>query len=224
MLGRSAPRNDRDASAPTLVVGLVTEARLARRLGWPIVVGGGTYDGAVVASEQAIRAGATSLLSFGLAGGLDPALRPGTLLLPAEVLVDDRRIPTDASLRGRLGAGLDAPLLGAHAIAATVAAKRALFTATGAAAIDLESGGVAQVAQARGVPFAVLRAVCDPAGRDLPPAALVALDRQGAVGLVRVLASIVAHPVQILGLLSLAGDAAAARRSLRGAVRKISAA
>jgi adenosylhomocysteine nucleosidase len=85
--------------------------------------------------------------------------------------------------------------------------------------VDLESGAVARVALAHGLPFAVLRAVADPAERNLPPAALLALDGAGRIGILRVLGSVFGNPGQILGLLALARDAAAARRALVGRVR-----
>jgi adenosylhomocysteine nucleosidase len=114
-------------------------------------------------------------------------------------------------------------MLAGAAIAVTVAEKKSLFEATGADAIDLESGAVARVAAARGVPFAVLRAVADPAERNLPPAALVALDRSGRIGFLRVLASVFGNPAQIPGLLALARDAAAARRALKGKISSLRA-
>ncbi len=100
------------------------------------------------------------------------------------------------------------------------AAKRALFGATGAQAVDLESGAVASVAVAHGLPFAVVRAVCDPAERDLPPAALVALNPDGGIGLLAVLCSVVRRPGQIAGLLAVARDAALARRGLMAVVKR----
>ena len=114
-------------------------------------------------------------------------------------------------------------MLGAEDVVASAAAKATLFAATGAAAVDLESGAVARVATEHGLPFAVLRAICDPAERDLPPAALIALDRRGAVGVMRVIGSVLAHPGQLAALLALAADAAAARRALREAVARIRA-
>jgi hypothetical protein len=79
----------------------------------------------------------------------------------------------------------------------------------------MESGAVASVAYEAGVPFAVLRAICDPADRAVPPAALVALDAVGRVATSRLLSSIVAQPGQIGSLLVLARDAALARHALR---------
>jgi adenosylhomocysteine nucleosidase len=208
---------------PTLavVVGLAAEARIAGRLGLPVAIGGGTASGAEVAARRLVAAGAAGLISFGLAGGLDPTLRAGALLVPAAVFVNGRSVPTNAALSRRLSDGVWGLLLGASDVVASVAAKRALFAATGAAAVDLESGAVARVAAEHGLPFAVLRAICDPAERNLPPAALIALDEHGAIGLARVLGSILAHPAQVPGLLALAADAAAARRALRNTVARI---
>ncbi|MBV9758454.1 MAG: hypothetical protein JO047_15510, partial [Alphaproteobacteria bacterium] len=63
----------------------MAEARIARDLGRP-AAGGGNAIGAEQAARRLIDAGVRALLSFGLAGGLDPALRPGALLIPREVL------------------------------------------------------------------------------------------------------------------------------------------
>jgi adenosylhomocysteine nucleosidase len=208
---------------PTLavVVGLAAEARIGRGLGYPVAIGGGTASGAEVAARRLVASGAVGLISFGLAGGLDPALRAGSLLVPSAVLVDGRSVSTNAALSQRLGGCSTGLLLAARDVAASAAAKAALFAATGAAAVDLESGAVARVATEHRLPFAALRAICDPAERDLPPAALIALDRRGAIGLARVLGSVLAHPSQVPGLLALAADAAAARRALREAVARI---
>jgi adenosylhomocysteine nucleosidase len=210
-------------SDPGFVVGLAAEARLVRSLGWPVAIGGGTAGGARLAAERLVSGGITALISFGLAGGLDPALRAGSLLVPRAIITDEQHLPTDPGLSERLG-GVSTPLLlGARDVVAGAAAKAALFAATRAAAVDLESGTVARVAVEHGLPFAALRAICDPAERDLPPAALIALDRQGAIGLVRVLGSVLAHPAQLPALLVLAADAAAARRTLGDAVARIRA-
>ncbi len=190
------------------VTGLTAEARLLR--GRLVAVGGGMPAGARAAAERLIACGAEGLVSFGLAGGLDPALMPGTIVIPRAVLVDEVRHAAAALV----GASTHDLMVQTDAVLATVADKAAAFAATGAAAVDLESGAVAQAAAAHGLPFAVLRAVCDPAERDLPPAALVALDDAGAIGLLRVLASLARHPVQLPALLRLAGDAAKARRAL----------
>jgi adenosylhomocysteine nucleosidase len=203
-----------------IVVGLTAEARIARRLGM-VAAGGGLPAGAEAASERLVSQGVTALLSFGLCGGLDPRLRPGALVVPSAVLDTGTFHPVDPQLRQALLPGDEPPaiLCAAATALATPGEKDALRRASGGAvAVDLESGAVARVAARHGLPFAVLRAVCDPAERDLPLAALAALDRRGSIGILRVLGSVVRQPAQIPALLALARDAAAARRALVGRV------
>jgi len=219
--GRGAPRgvgealSDPSSGLPLgIVVGLAAEARLARRLGGRVAIGGGTSEGARRVALGLAESGAAALLSFGLAGGLDPALRPGDLLVPHTVLAGSRRFPTDPALCRVLGGATPHALLGGERIVAEPAEKQMLWRTTGCAAVDLESAAVAEVATDRNMPFAVLRAVCDPAGRVIPPAALTALDAGGAMVLGRVLVSLVKQPGQLAALLVLARDAARARRAL----------
>ena len=204
-----------------VVAGLAAEARIARRLGWQVAIGGGTAAGAVTAARRLADAGADALISFGLAGGLDPALRPGAVIVPEAVIVAGVRHPTDPELSRTLGGATADTMLGAEAIASSAEEKRCLHDRTSASAIDLESGAVACVAAARGIPFAVLRAVCDPVERTLPAAALAAVDAHGTIGIWRMYASLLARPRQLPALLALAIDAAAARRALVVRVRQI---
>lgn len=179
--------------------------------------GGGTPVGAGMAANRLIAEGATALVSFGLAGGLDPALRPGTIVVPTFVLSDRERLATDAGLAAWFGGLTDHVLLAGYGVVSDVAAKRGLFEQSGAHAVDLESGPVGRIAGTYGVPFVVVRAICDPAERALPPAALVAVDSDGGIGFGGVLRSILRQPGQIAALLALARDASHARQALIGA-------
>lgn len=158
--------------------------------------------------------GVRALLSFGLSGGLDPRLRPGALIVPRMVLAGGERFSAAPDMIAALGGPTVDLVLAGSEIARDAADKRRLWQQTGAAAIDMESGAVARVARRHGLPFAVLRAVCDPAERSLPPAALLALDQTGAIDVLKVLGSVAASPSQIPALLTLTRDAATARRAL----------
>jgi adenosylhomocysteine nucleosidase len=204
-----------------IVTGLTAEAGIAKALGVPVKAGGGTPWGAELAAETLVAEGATALISFGLAGGLDPDFRAGMLVVPLAVVEAGRIRPTNAKLGMALG-GLSAGMLAAESeIVVTAAEKFALGRSTLCGAVDLESGAVARVAERHGIPFAVLRAICDPADRDLPPAALAALNEKGAIAIARVALSILRHPGQIPDLIALGRDAARARRALVRRVNQI---
>jgi adenosylhomocysteine nucleosidase len=191
----------------------VAEARIARSLG-EVEAGGGLPAGAEAAAERLAARNVTGLISFGLAGGLDPALSPGDVVIPEAVLEGATLYPTDAGLALGFGGANAKLMLAGQAVVAEAAEKGRLFASTGASAVDLESGAVARVARRHNLPFAVLRAICDPAERDLPPAALIALDAAGSIGLLRVLASVFRRPDQIPALIRLGQDAKRARGAL----------
>ena len=106
-------------------------------------------------------------------------------------------------------AGVETPL-------ASVAAKAALYAATGAAAVDMESAAVARAAARHGLPFAILRAIADPAQRPLPLAALVAMRADGGVALGAVLGALAQNPGQLPDLVRLGLDS---RRGFSSLVR-----
>lgn len=203
------------------VTGLTAEARLLRQTGFAVAVGGGTPEGALRAAEELVAGGARALVSFGLAGGLRPGLLPGTVLVPSAVFESTQTYTCDTWLMEMLGGSTGRPILAGLRIAATPGDKAMLYRRGRADAVDLESGGVARAARARGVPFAVLRAVADPAERTLPPAALQGLKADGRIDLPRVLFSVLSHPGQIPRLLEVGRDAARARRALQARVRRL---
>jgi hopanoid-associated phosphorylase len=203
------------------VTGLRAEAAIARRAGLAVVCAGGVPERTRIALGQALRNGADGLVSFGLAGGLAPQLRPGALIVASEIVAPNgEKLPVDpvwaATVRRATGA-LDGAILGALVPAASAAAKAAFFGQTGALAIDLESLAVARAAQRTGLKFIVVRAVSDSASRDLPPAALIALRQDGTADLPRILWSVARQPAQIAGLIRLAQDAGRALGALRRA-------
>jgi adenosylhomocysteine nucleosidase len=197
------------------VTGLTAELALLKGMRFMGRAGGGTPAGAAEAAAHLVDEGAEALVSFGLAGGLHPALAAGAVLVPGAVIEGAETHVCDPALLAWLGGETCAAMLAGAAISVTAGEKANMFAASGAAAIDLESGAVARIAGARGVPFAVLRAICDPAGRDLPPAAMVALNSTGRIAFLRVIASVLRHPGQVPVLLQLAADAKAARLALQ---------
>src|SRR6478609_6679503 len=109
-----------------IVVGLAAEARIARRLGWKVAIGGGTAVGAEAAARRLIDDGSDALVSFGLAGALDPALRPGALIVPAAVVVDGVCHRADPDLSHILGGATVRAVLGGDVVVASIEEKRRL--------------------------------------------------------------------------------------------------
>jgi adenosylhomocysteine nucleosidase len=200
------------------ITGLTAEAALLTATPLRVAIGGGTPAGAIRAAQSLLDQGATALISFGLAGGLNPTYRPGTLLIPRAIITGSARYPCDPDLCHALGGTTGEVVLGHDVIAATRAEKSALFAATGAAAIDLESGAVATCAAANGIKFAALRAIADPAWRDLPPLALNALDASGKIRWGFVLRELWRQPGDLPGLVQIGADANRARRTLKASL------
>ena len=175
------------AHAPTHKCGAVSSSvwrprRVSRGARLAVAIGGGTHgrrgsSGRAHSSGQ----GCAGLISFGLAGGLDPCSVPGRWSCRSAVIADDKHYAADTDLSRMLGGATPHLVLGADAIVASIEEKRRLRGLTGASAVDLESGAVARVASTYSIPFAVLRAICDPAGCALPSVALVALDARGGM-------------------------------------------
>jgi adenosylhomocysteine nucleosidase len=168
-----------------IITGIAMEAKLLERFaGSPnLLVGyaGLTPGAPQIAAEKMIVAGATALMSFGLAGGLNPAVSAGAVVIPAEVRGADT-LACDLAWTKRLAALMETtPSLLAHAAAVLTSAqaKADLFAATGAAAADMESYGIAEVASIHGLPFAALRVVADTAADAIPSAALKAMTDDG---------------------------------------------
>ena len=158
------------------------------------------------------------LLSFGVCGALAPALRAGDLLIASALVADGRVWPIDAHWTAHLAAALPAarlaPLTAGDSMIGSVAEKRALHAATGAAAVDMESHIVAEAAARHGLPFAVVRAVSDTADHTLPPAALAGLKPDGSPDIGAVLRALARNPSQLPALIRTGRDAGAAFRGL----------
>jgi hopanoid-associated phosphorylase len=212
------------------VTGLAAEARILHRRGLAAIATAGDAARTHAACARLLADGADALLSFGIAGALDPALVPGTLLLPRRVVGEGGEIfAADPAWHDRLRHALAArglapdegDLLGRATIAMTVGEKATLRARACAVAVDLESAAAAAAARAAGRPFLVLRAVADPAGFALPHAAAIGLDDSGRAALAPVLASLLRRPGQVPSLLRLALHTRAALKSLARAAASL---
>lgn len=180
---------------------------------------------------------AGAILCAGVAGGLDPALRPGDLVLATRIHRVTARCghdgaPIEASgelgdwLHGALGAaGLEAmraEILSHNAILRSAVEKATAHDESGAAAVQMEDYVWARQAGRAGMPFGSLRAVLDPASATLPRE-LLDWDPAGPP-LSTVAAAVARRPSLALALLRLARQRRAATRALDRALEAVLAA
>lgn len=202
---------------PVLAVcGLAFEAAIARGPGVAAIHGPGAALG-----ERLDRLPCRGILSFGIAGGLDPALPAGACVLARAVVTGEDELAADQrwlrSLQAALPQAVAGTIAGSADPVADAAAKAMLRKRSGACAVDMESQMAALAARRLGVPFAALRVVADPAHRQVPACALAALGGDGRTAFLPLLFALAAKPAELPMLAVLAADALVARRRLRAA-------
>lgn len=207
---------------------MAIEARIASGPGVLTLAGGGDAPALARGIEAAVANGVTAIMSFGIAGALDPALRPGTCIVAQAIVHNGVRWPVDATWSDAIArrpgiTALRADIAGVDRVITRVEDKHSLFKTLGAVAVDMESHVAARLAAAHRLPFAVFRVVSDPAWRSLPPAAAIALRADGRVDVPGVLGSLLKHPGQLPVLARAALDAQSALRALRRGRRLLGA-
>jgi hopanoid-associated phosphorylase len=204
-----------------VMTGMASEARLLRGADVRVISAGGDPAATRIGIERLIAAGADRLVSFGIAGALDPSLKPGDLVLGSAVRVPAvDRFPVDQKwlvrAAGKLPDAIVGEVLGSSGIIASARDKATLHRDTGAKCVDQESHWVAEAARARGLPFIAIRAIADRANDELPPVVLVGLDREGNPQTGAVLVALLRDPGQVGALIRVA---LATRKALKALLR-----
>jgi hypothetical protein len=175
------------------VTGLAVEARVLRgSLGAEqdaallVACAGADALRAKASAEALIEAGAAALVSYGIAGGLDPRLAAGAVMLPEAVLTP-----------------------GGPALPTARAWRESLRERAGGA-----SAGLADARLAGGTLLGSDRAVADPAGRPLPRAVQGSIAPDGRPRAALVTARLALRPWEIAEVARLRRDARAALRAL----------
>jgi hopanoid-associated phosphorylase len=204
------------------LVGLAFEARIAAGPG-VFVICRDSENGVAASIDRALKRGCRSIISFGVAGGLAPHLRPGNWVVASSVIDGNKARPTDRvwseKILEMIPGSVHMPVAGVDSAIVDPQAKRRMHVATGAGVVDMESHLVARLAATHGLSFAAVRVVIDPAHRVVPVAALAGMRPDGGTSVTAVMRELIAGPSQLSGLLRLAYDAYAARRALLRARR-----
>jgi adenosylhomocysteine nucleosidase len=217
------------AEARSLGVRGVRPGECARwQHGWLAVSGIGPHN-AMRAAERLLECGIDRLANWGVAGALDGELAPGDIVVPDRIrhAPDDPGFATDAIARERIVSACSGSLTvrqgalwSAPEPLASQADKRAVAAQSGAIAVDMEAASIAAVATRAGLPFVVVKAICDPLDRELPRRIMRALDGGTAGPSLRMLSAIAfGGPPVWSAVRSLSQDFARARRALNSAAR-----
>ncbi|MCG3202655.1 MAG: Futalosine hydrolase [Gammaproteobacteria bacterium] len=195
-----------------------------------LIVCGMGFEHARAGAAALLDAGARSLVSWGCAGALHPALPSGALVLPAVVIGASGTYATDPAWRGRIEAAVGGPehadagpLLCGRTVLADRRARQDARERSGASAIDMESAAVGAAALEAGVPFLVVRAIADPATRVLPAFLPAITDAYGRPRLGRLARELLREPSALAPLLALQrefGRALATLRTVAAAARR----
>lgn len=223
ILGAGGDANS-DELPVLIVTGLRQEARIASGPGMTVVCSSSNPRQLREMMTSFDPAMVRGIVSFGVAGGLDPVLRSGDVVIASEIVTHERRYqavcPAAEALVALPGSSrirvLSGVLAGSEDVVLGPKAKSALRDKTGAAAVDMESHIAASYAEDNGLPFAAVRVISDPASRSLPALALDALKQNGKVDLWKVIRGIAVNPTAIPALVHAGRDFNRALRSLSG--------
>jgi len=216
------------AEARSLVKRPVAGGKLIRLPdGAMLIVSGMGPKRATEASRALLEKGVTALLSWGSAGGLSPELSPGSLILPKAVIASNRSCYcVDATwhnslcnqLKGHFNLHTN-PLLESATVVCTPSEKANLFRETGAIGVDMESAAVATVAQEKGVPFMIVRAVADAMDATIPKCTLNAFDEFGRLNFIKLIQGFLDHPTNLFALFRVGQNYRAAQKTLAAVAR-----
>ena len=226
--------SDKRPSSIGVVTGLAAESRLIsdhRGLPAGVRVYCAGADSARAGEQAAllVAEGAAALISFGIAGALDPALASGDLVLAHSVLAPEgQRYAVDETWRFDVAESLpdqaatlrQGMILGSTETLLTTDQKAAAFGASGCLAVDMESHAVAAVAARYGIPFLALRAIADTADTPLPAFVAGAVKANGETAILRAMGALAARPWQLPAALRLSRRSTLALARLGDAMRR----
>ncbi len=154
-----------------------------------------------------------AVVSTGFCGALDEQLRPADVVVATAIRSGHRSLTAAAPIRATKPYH-QGVICSIDHVARTAAEKRQL-RAGGACAVEMEAAGVAERAQAAGLPFYCVRAVTDMAGENMTNDFNTALRGDGHFDTMLILKGLLRHPsARIPELVRLAVRSVRASRSL----------
>lgn len=154
------------------------------------------------------------VLTCGFAGGLNPALVPGTVLFQSR---NDSILAESLKEKGLR----PARFLTTEKVATTAAEKRALFEQTGFDAVEMESGVIQNMCEVKRIPCATIRVILDGADEDLPLDFNTLMNEKQEMDYWRLAATLVRSPHKIRDLIKLQKQSKVAAEKLAEALCQV---
>ena len=175
------------------------------------------------AAQTLIAADVDALVSWGVAGALDPGLVSGDTVLPVQVRDSEQHVyATDHAWHAALKSRLEHPrlfadgtILSVQDVQHDVRSKSDLYQATQALAVDMESAAVARVAQNANKPFVVVRTIFDTVSMRIPASSTNATDQYGQVSIPKLITGLARKPAEVLQYPQMIASFAKAKKSLQ---------
>ena len=185
-----------------ILCGIEAEAVVARKIvNTDVACAGARPQKARWLARDLVRRGAKRLMSFGIAGGLEPGLSVGAMIIGSQVASADGTIACDSAwakdLMQKFPEAHCGGVWGSEKIVASAREKRALYEKSRCLIVDMESQCAAQIAAEANVPLAVVRVVCDSVDMDVPAVVMAAINEDGSINAGRALWHLGRHPTQI---------------------------
>jgi hopanoid-associated phosphorylase len=203
-----------------ILCGLESEAAIARQIaGASIACAAARPQKARWLARELVKKGATRLMSFGIAGALEPGLPIGSLIIGTQVISVDGTWDCDgpwiSQLSQRMPEAHCGPVWGSETLVPTAVNKLTLYKKSRCLIVDMESQCAAQIASEAKLPLAVIRVVCDNADMDVPQLVMSAIAEDGHISALTALWSVLRNPTQIPDLIRVACGTSKAHRVLK---------
>jgi len=167
---------------------------------------------AAAATQRLLQHDIDALISWGVAGAIDPELKVGDMLISETVFYRDKKFTSSLSwfnniikeLQSKFSNVRSGLIVSNTEICSSIENKQSLYKNTGAVAVDMESGAIAEIAYSKKIDFITIRAISDDANTIIPGVVLNNTDPLGRPDLFPFLFSCIKQPGQIIDLFKLA--------------------
>ena len=144
-------------------------------------------NSAKTAMKSLLKYNIQGVISWGVAGAIDPKLNVGDILISETVLYNDNKYTSSLSWLNKINQELQnnysfinsGVIATIQEICSSIEKKASLFENTGASAVDMESGAIAELAQSENIDYLILRVISDNANTVIPDVVIDYTDHLG---------------------------------------------